>query len=673
MAVSSTSSAGIIPSGSVTTGSIDVSSIVSQLMTVESQPVTQLQNQQSGFQSQVSALNTVQSAVSSFQAAVQGLTSLNQYQSYSASSSNAAVSATATSGAIPGNYSIAVSQLAQAQSLVATGQTSATTAIGTGATTTLNFTFGTISGGTLTSGTYTGATFTPSGSGTKSVTINSSNDSLQGIAAAINAAGIGVNATVVNDGSSTPYRLVLTGPSGVSNSMQIGVTGDATLSSLLSQNPAGTQNLNQTSVAQNAQLTVNGLAVSQSSNTVTNAVQGVTLNLSGTTTSVANVSVAQNTSAATSAVNNLVSAYNALNTAIQGVASYNSSTNTAGPLFGDPMVNNIQNQIRSILNTPISGTTSVYATLSEIGVTFQSDGSMAVNSSQLNTALATSPGDIASLFSTVGKATDSLVSYANSSASTQAGTYAVNVTQVATQGQLTGSAAPGLTITSGTNDALNLTVNGTQVALTIPAGTYASAGSLAAQVQSSINGNSTLSAAGISVAVTVNASGALNIQANNYGSSSSVAVTGGNGSAGLLGSTPVQANGLNVVGTINGTSATGSGQLLTSTAGNSSGLSLTINGGATGSRGTVSFSQGYAVSLNNLATSLLDPISGPIAAEVTGLNSTISNIGSQITSWQARLTSIQQSLTSQYTALNVMLGTMSQTSSYLSTQLAQLR
>ena len=671
MTISSTS--GLIPSGSVTSSSIDVASIVGQLMQVESQPMTQLQNEQSGFKSTITALNTVQGAVSSFQTAVQGLTSLGQYQSYTTSSSNSAVSATASTSAIPGSYSVSVSQLAQAQSLVAAGQTSETAPIGTGATTTLNFTLGTISGGTLSSGVYSGATFTPNGGGTKSVTINSSNDSLSGIASAINAAGIGVTATVVNNGSSTPYQLVLTGPSGVSNSMQISVSGDATLSSLLSYNPAGTQDLTQVSAAQNAQLTVNGIALSQASNTVSNAVQGLTFNLTGTTASPATVSVAQNTGAVTTAVNNLVSAYNALNTAIQGVASYNSSTNNAGPLFGDPMVNNIQNQIRSILNTPISGTTSVYSTLAEIGVTFQQDGSMAVNSSQLNTALATSPSDIASLFSTVGKATDSLVQYANSSTSTQPGTYAVNVSQVATQGQLTGSVAPTLTITAGSNDMVNLNVDGNSVAVTLPAGTYSSASALATQLESSINGNSTLSAAGVSVGVTVNASGYLNLTSNIYGSASSVAVTGGDGSSGLLGSAPVRTNGLDVAGSINGAAATGSGQLLTSTAGNSSGLSLTIAGGNTGSRGTVSFSQGYAVSLNNLATSLLDPISGPIAAEVSGLNSSISNIGSQITNWQSRLASIQQSLTTQYTALNVMLGTMSQTSSYLSTQLAQLR
>ncbi len=668
-----TSSTGLIPSGSVTSSSIDVANIVSQLMTVESQPVTQLQNQQSGFQSQISALNTVQSAVSSFQSAVQGLTSLSQYQSYNATSTDAAVSASATASAVPGNYQVAVSQLAQAQTVATAGQTSESAAIGSGATTTLTFNFGTISGGTLAGGVYSGSTFTGNGAGSKTVTINSSNDSLTGIAAAINAAGIGVTATIVNNGSSSPYQLVLTGPSGSSNSMQIGVSGDATLSGLLSYNPAGTQDMTQVSAAQNAQLTVNGIALSQSSNTVSNAIQGVTFNLSGVTTTPATVSVTQNTASVTSAVGSLVSAYNTLNTAIQSVASYDSTTKKAGPLFGDPMINNIQNQISSVINAPISGTTSAYNTLASIGVTFQQDGSMALNSAQLNSVLASNPSDIASLFSTVGKATDSLVQYTGSSSSTQAGTYAVNITQMATQGTLVGSAAPGLTVTTGSNDTLNLTVDGNPMTVTVPGGTYASASALATQLQTLINGNTALQATGNSVAVTVNASGALSFQASNYGSSSSILVTGGNGSTGFLGSAPVQTAGLNVAGSINGNAATGSGTVLTSTAGNSNGLSLAINGGTTGARGSVSFSQGIAVQLSNLATSLTDPISGPISAEINGLNATISNIGTQITSWQSRLTQIQTSLTAQYTALNVMLGTMSQTSSYLSTQLAQLR
>ena len=666
-----TSSNSVISAAPVTTNSIDVSSIVSQLMTVESQPVTLLQKQVASYQTQITAVGSVQGALSSFQTAVQGLTTASQFQSLTATSTNPSLGVSAASNATAGSYSVAVSALAQAQSLVAAGQTSSSAAIGSGAATTLTFNFGTISGGTLSSGTYSGASFTPNGNATKTVTINSSNNSLSGIAAAINAANMGVTASIVNDGSASPYRLVLTGPSGASNSMQIAVSGDATLSSLLSENPAGTQDLTQTTAAQNAQLTVNGIAVTQSTNTVTNVIQGLTLNLGAITTTPATVTVANNSTGITSAINSFVTAYNALNTAIQSVTSFNSASGTGGVLMGDPMVNAIQTQMHAALNQAIGNTTTTYSTLSEIGVTFQKDGSLAVNTTQLNNAISTNSSDIASLFATVGKATDSLVSFTAAGSATQPGSYAVNVTQLATQGSLTGSAAAGLTITQGSNDTLNLTVDGIATTIVVPPGTYTAA-SLATQLQSLINGSSGLTAAGKSVSVTQNA-GVLGITASDYGSTSSVAVTGGNASAGLLGSTPIQSNGRDVAGSINGQSATGSGQMLTSTTGNSNGLVIQIAGGTTGSRGTVGYSQGYAVTLNNIATSMLDPFNGPIAAETNGLNTTVNGINNQITAWQSRLTNIQAALTAQYSALNVTLGTMSQTSSYLTQQLAQLR
>lgn len=665
-----TPSTSVISAAPVTTQSIDVSSIVSQLMTVESQPVTLLQQQEAGYQTQLTALGTVQGALTSFQTAMQSLTSASQFQTLNATSTDPAVGISAAAGAPQGNYSVSVSAIAQAQSLVAAGQTSETTAIGSGTSTTLSFTFGTISGGTLSNNTYSGATFTPSGSSAKTVTIDSSNNSLQGMAAAINAANIGVSASIVNDGSSTPYRLVLTGPSGASNSMQVSVTGDATLSGLLSENPAGTQNLSQTTAAQNAQLTVNGIAVTQSSNTISNAIQGLTFTLNGVTSTPATVSVSSNTSGIASAVNTFVSAYNALNTAVLGVSSYNSSTGTAGTLMGDPMVNAIETQLHSALNNAITNTTSTYSSLDAIGVTFQQDGSLAVDSTKLNAAISTSPSDVASLFTSVGKATDSLVNYSSSGTNTLPGSYAVNVTQIATQGSLTGSAAAGLTITQGANDTLNLTVDGTATSIVIPAGTY-TASSMATELQSLINSSSSLVAAGQTVSVAQN-SGVLSVTANNYGSSSSVALTGGNGSSGLLGASPTPTNGQDVAGTINGATATGSGQYLTSTIGNSNGLTVQILGGSTGSRGTVNYSQGYADTLNSIATSMLDPYTGPLAAEVNGINTDVTDINNQITQWQTRLVNIQQALTAQYSALNTMLGTMSQTSSYLTQQLAQI-
>jgi len=173
---------------------LDVNSIVSQLMAVERQPINKLNAKEGGFQAKLSAYGSVKGAVSSFQTAVQGLNSVGKFQALTATPSDASVfSATATRIATAGTYSLEVSSLAQAQKLVAAGQTSSTAAVGAGAATTVTFDFGTISGGTLANGIYSGAAFASNGSGTKSITTDSSNNSLQGIRDAINTAQMGVS------------------------------------------------------------------------------------------------------------------------------------------------------------------------------------------------------------------------------------------------------------------------------------------------------------------------------------------------------------------------------------------------------------------------------------------------------------------------------------------------
>jgi flagellar hook-associated protein 2 len=170
------------------------------------------------------------SLVSSFQTATQSLNT-NLQKLAATPSDPSALSATAASTAVPGTYSVNVSQLAQSQNLVAAGQTSSTAPIGDGSATTVTFDFGTISfdpldGGSLIDGVYSGASFTSNGSGSASITIDSSNNTLEGIRDAINAAAMGVTATLVNDGSGTPYRLALTSSSsGSSNSFKITTSG----------------------------------------------------------------------------------------------------------------------------------------------------------------------------------------------------------------------------------------------------------------------------------------------------------------------------------------------------------------------------------------------------------------------------------------------------------------
>ena len=664
----------VTTTASATTGtSIDVNSIVSQLMTVEQQPITKLNTQEASYQAKLSAFGTIKGALATFQTALQGLSNASKFQAVNATASDATIfSATANSTAIAGSYSLDVTSLAQAQKLVASGQTSSTAAIGAGAATTVTFDFGSISGGTFSAvtGAYTGAAFTSNGNATKSINIDSTNNSLQGIRDAINSLKMGVTATIINDGSGTPYRLALSSDnSGANNSLKISVTGDTAVSNLLANDPAGVQRLAETVTAQNANFKVNGVAVSKSSNTISDVVAGVTLTLNKITASSASLTVVRDTATISSSISGFVKAYNDLSSTLTTVSAYNPVSKTGALLQGDSTVRSLQSQLRAALTTAVVGTSGALTTLSQVGVSFQKDGSVALDSTKLNNAISNNFDDIAGLFAAVGKGTDSLVSFNSASSTTKPGSYAVNISQLATRGTAVGSAAANTTITASTNDLLSFTINGISTSITLTAATY-TAQSLAAELQSKINSASALPTAGISVAVTQSA-GVLSITSANYGSSSSITITGGNGAVGLMGGAPTQTVGVNVAGTIGGVTAIGSGQSLTATSGDPQGLSASINGGALGARGSLNYSQGYAYSLNKWSTSILAG-DGILVSRTNGINKTITDISSRRTTLQARLVGIEQRYRMQYSSLDAMLTSMNQTSIYLTQQLANL-
>lgn len=659
--------------------SLDVNSIVSQLMTVERQPIAKLNAREASYQAKLSAYGSVKGAVAGFQTALQGL-SASKFQSLTATPSDASVfSASATSSAVAGTYSLEVTSLAQAQKLVAAGQTSSTAAIGSGAATTVTFDFGTISGGSFdpVTGKYTGASYLSNGSGTKSITIDSSNNTLEGIRDAINAANMGVTATIINDGSGTPYRLALSSDNnGASNSIKITTSGDAAIGSLLAHDPANDtgQSLAQTVTAQNANFKVNGVTVTKTSNTVTDVIQGVTLNLSKATTSAATLTIARDTTGVSGSISSFVKAYNDLSTMLKNISSYDAANKKGAILQGDATVRTLQSQLRSMLSTPVAGTSGTVTTLADVGVTFQKDGTLALDQAKLDKAIASNFGDIAGLFTSVGKASDSLVSYSAATSATKAGSYAVNVNSLATQGGVTGDLnlnAPPYTIVSGTS--ISVTLDGITASVSLTAGSTYSAAQLASMIQSAINGTSAFSSAGSSVTATIDGSGFMSIVSNRYGSASNVSLGTGAGTpvSDFMGTVTSGAAGTDVVGTINGAAATGSGQKLTSSSGDSTGLAVTINGGATGARGTVNYSQGYASLLDKWATSILAS-DGILASRTDGLNQTIKSIGTRRTELETRLVAVEKRYRAQFIALDSMLSNMGQTSAYLTQQLANL-
>jgi flagellar hook-associated protein 2 len=649
---------------------LDVNSIVTQLMSVESQPLTDLTKQQQTYNQKLSAYGQVKSTLATFQTALQNLSSGSQLQALSATSSNTSVlSASASGNATPGSYQIEVQQLAQQQKLASAGFATPNDVIGSGS---LTIQFGTYDSGTN--------SFTANANkATQSLSIDPTNNTLAGIRDAINAANAGVSATIINDGSASGNRLVLTSTdSGAANSLKISVTDadgnglDSSGLSALAYDPTASagngKNLSQVAAANDAKLTLDGIAISQSGNTISNAIDGVTLNLSQTNVGQPlSLSISRNTQTITAGVQSFVNAYNAATGTLKQLTAFNGTGAQNGILLGDSTARSIQVQLRNMLNTTVDNG-GTFSNLTQIGVSFQKDGTLALDSAKLNTAINTDFNSIGALFTQAGKSTDSLVAYSASTIKTVPGIYAVNVTQLATRGVTQGSQAASLTITTGVNDQLTLNVDGTTVNVTLAAATYASTDALAAEIQSKING---ATGANGSVVVSQNG-GVLSITSARYGSASQASVTGGNGSATLLGSAPVVSTGVDVAGTLNGVTAGGSGQKLMGAIGSASeGLALTINGGALGARGDVTFSQGYAYQISQYLGSVLSD-TGSLTARTDGINSSLKTLAQRQTDLQARLTQIEARYRAQFTALDTMISSMNSTSSFLTQQLANL-
>lgn len=663
---------------------LDINTMVTQLMSLEGRKLSAMQTQEASYQAKVSAFGQVKSAFATFQSAVTSLSTVQQFQSTTASASDAAVlSAKATSSATPGTYALEVSKLAQAQKLVTAGQALSTSVIGTG---TITFDFGTITGpndavtGEATdpvkdpkTGKYTSAVFTPGTADAKTVTIGPNNSSLAGIRDAINSAKVGVTASIVNDGSATPNRLVLTNTvTGAASSMKISVSNDTGggLTSLLAHDPAASsagQHLSETMAAQDAMLTIDGLAVKKPSNTVSDAIAGVTLNLTKTNVGTpATVTVARDTASVVTAVNKFVSAYNAINKTFKDASAFDPTTKTAAILNGDSSIRGAQAQLRSVMSAPIAGNYGEFSRLSEVGVSFQKDGTLAVDSTKLNKALESNFSDVAGLFAAAGKATDSLASYATSSNDTKAGAYALNVSAIATQTSIagTGSAATSYAVGAET---LSLTINGKQGDIKL-ASTYQDSAALAADLQSKINGSTAFAGAVMKVE---SVNGKITITSDAYGSATSMIVGGTALNALFGGASPVLTPGKDIEGTINGQAATGSGRILTAQEGDAKGLQVSVTGGITGDRGTINFSRGYASQFASMSDNFIGE-KGSFSARMGGLNASITSLRKREEAEQTRLVNKEAALRKQFTALDTQISKLNSTSTYLTQQLAQI-
>jgi flagellar hook-associated protein 2 len=378
------------------TGSgLDIDGLVASLIAAEQVPAeARLNVREASITSLSASLSSAKAAITDFEAASNKLALASTFSQFTTSSSDTTkATISATSSASLGSYQLAVTNLASAQTLASGTFTATSDALGTG---TLTIAIGTPS--------YSGSTYSSfSQTSSVDITIDSSNNTLAGVRDAINNAGAGVNASILKNGDN--YQLLLVSEeTGLSNSMSISISGDSvggdTDNDGLSQlafNSSGSQ-LTQYAAGANANFSINGLAVSSASNTVTNVIDGVTLNLLSATSSAITIDVKTDTDTIVADVQAFVDKYNAYASLFKDLTKYDVTTGTAGALQGDSTARAVMSQIRSELGRPVTGLTGSYRSLADVGITIDKSGVMTFTQSTFKTAFAAAPADVTGVF-----------------------------------------------------------------------------------------------------------------------------------------------------------------------------------------------------------------------------------------------------------------------------------
>ncbi len=363
------SAAALVTSQGIGSG-LNIPAIVSALTNSYGAAQTnQLNSQQAELNAELSAYGTFKSALETLQAALTPLQSASSLAGYTATVADKTIAtATTSASAVAGQYTLQVQNLATPAILTSSPFSSASTTVGTG---------------TLTIGV---------GSASTSITIDSTDNTLAGIAAAINAApnNPGVSASILT--TTGGARLVLSGTAtGAANAITVTQSGgDGGLAALVYDPSAGTTALTQTQAAQDANFTLNGYAATSASNVVSGAISGVSLTLLAPTASGASttLTIAPDTTGAQTSIGTFVTALNGVLSSIQSLTGYDPTTQTAGPLNGNATLQSFQNQLQNILDQfQTGGGSGAIQSLANLGITANAQGTYDSNPTTLGNAL----------------------------------------------------------------------------------------------------------------------------------------------------------------------------------------------------------------------------------------------------------------------------------------------
>ena len=639
------------------------SELVDQLVQAERAPTEKrLAQKTERTQALISAYGTLRSAVTELRLPMRQLSAPDNLKAFSATSSNEDIAVSVDSSkANRGTYSVDVTSLASAQALASRDVFADRdkTSVGQG-TMTLSV-----------------------GDKTTNIVIDSSNDTLQGLANAINDSDAGVSAGVIDTGSG--FQLVLSADeTGTANAVSISVSGDSAGTDTDAQGLSrfafnasmdADAGLNETIAASDAVMSINGVEVTRSTNSFENVIDGLTFDLTATGTST--VKVEQDLGAVADRVQGFVEKFNGLQETIDALAGFNAESGSGSLLTGDSVIRGIQNQLRQVLTRVVPGLEDASVrSLADVGITTNFEtGSLEFDREEFMEQLKANPDDVTALFAEQGRATDSQVEFVRSGVNTEPGTYDINVTQAATQGTLTGNAAATFPVTiDGTNDEFSLLVNGdTSVNLQLTQQTYNSAQDLVDEIQAQLNSNNALNASDGSVQVSLGAGGELVFSSSTYGSESSVTLSSAESAATFGLDAATSTDGLDVAGTIDGRTAEGEGQtlFLGENSGAASGLQVQILGEQTGSRGSIQFIEGVGERTVDLITNFVGA-DGAIDTRTESLNRDLERIQENQIRLEERITAYRERLVSQFTAADSLISQLNSTQDFVSQQLAAL-
>jgi flagellar hook-associated protein 2 len=365
-------SAALPPVTSLGSGSnLPLQDILTQLQDSEEQQLTLIKNQQSLVTAQISAYGQLQSAITGLQTAAKTLADPSTYAATKATVTGEDFTATTKTGAIASTYTVQVEQLATGQSLQSGAFTSRTAPIGA-------------AGGTI--------TVTVNG---KANTVTLGTDtSLNGVASAINSSDtIGMRATVINDGNGNSYLLLAAKDTGTKAAITSIVASDSTLNGKIGYTAGSSSPMTETTVAQDAKLKINNVEVTSGSNTVTDAIDDVTLTLTAASNTPNTLGMTIDTSAQSNAVHAFVTAYNTLRNLISADTAFDTADDTSSVLTGDATVRSVQSTMASALRVLTSGN---IGTIQDLGITTDTttpNGLLSVDDITLTNALTANPGD----------------------------------------------------------------------------------------------------------------------------------------------------------------------------------------------------------------------------------------------------------------------------------------